>query len=156
MNAIQVTRYMAPAPSGVRPCPMPWPSGMELCPHVLVSILLGWFHALEHIHTHKNKVFFFHLNAQQVLQSILLSLLFLVQTLTESPGSKEKQCVTHLLSALLRQRYSKNTFTPFVKWGKKSFHIPPVRQPRVMIATAGTSNYTAAFIIVRALNRPKR
>lgn len=40
LNAIQATRCMAPMPSGVRPCPVPWPSGTALFPHVLVSVLI--------------------------------------------------------------------------------------------------------------------
>lgn len=63
-------------------------------PHKVVSCLKA------HSHSQKWSVdslfCFFHLKAQQILQSILLSLLFIVQILTESQGCKDKQCVTQI------------------------------------------------------------
>lgn len=58
-------------------------------PHKVVSCLGA------HSHSHKWSVhsfffFFFILMPNKILQSILLSLLFIVQTLTESQGTKEK------------------------------------------------------------------
>lgn len=61
-----------------------------------------------HSHSQKWSVYslfcFFYLNAQQILQSYLLSLLFVVQILTEIQGSKENQFVTQILYPIPKQK----------------------------------------------------
>lgn len=102
---------------------------------------------------------------KKILQSSLLSLLLIVKTLTESQGSKKPQCITQTKEfipdfdsthARTRRETPTRFITSFSEWKEKTPHLVPVYRQRAMAVIAGMYNYAAAFIIVRAQNRPKR
>lgn len=109
-------------------------------PHKVVSCLKA------HSHSQKWSVdslfCFFHLKAQQILQSILLSLLFIVQILTESQGCKDN--VSHKFTIQTHtQKYIKYIFGKV--FGKYKFWPVLIRQAFTASALRRIAESTLTF-----------